>query len=124
MHTMSGNVGHETAQAEVDFAYNHDRVLDCGHSICASCIKEMGGSRSHLACPQCSRRFRFDSPDQVLRTLPTNYALIQFVAMSMGKRSSSSFSVKSHAGIQSSSADSTIVCSTTRKCNFPFISFV
>ncbi len=45
----------------------------------------MGNKRNQYVCPQCSRRLRFNSPTQLLKVLPTNYALLEVVSNGLSK---------------------------------------
>jgi len=55
-------------------------------------VKNLPEQRGFYNCPQCSRRLRFNSIAQLLRVLPTNYALLELMANSVFKAKSGDLS--------------------------------
>ena len=72
-------------------AFQDPRVLPCGHTFCAACIRTLLGAKDTARCATCQKDFTV--PQRDLTKLPKNFALVSVVDSTTAVASSAAVAI-------------------------------
>lgn len=72
---MLQEMGYQRSYSQV-FLFERYRVLNCGHSLCAMCLKT---TKPSSQCSQCHHRLAFQTAEERDKAFPKNFMLMNLI---------------------------------------------